>query len=142
MPKKRSPDLFPEEGLTIDMSPMIDLVFLLLIFFMTSSRLITNLQDPNVEVPVAYESQVSKNIEGRYVVNLYADGTLHTGDGRVQLSLLEFEQRIAGVNERRPGTRLLLRADRGVRHQKVREVIQASVRGGVSDIIFATFVTE
>lgn len=142
MSPKRNAVLFPDQGLAIDMSPMIDLVFLLLIFFMTSSRLITNLQDPNVAIPIAYESKVSKNIEGRFTINLYADGTLHTGDGSVQLSLEEFERRISRASEARPDTKLLLRADRSVRHEKVREVIQASVRGGVSNIVFATFITE
>lgn len=142
MSPKRNAVLFPDQGLAIDMSPMIDLVFLLLIFFMTSSRLITNLQDPNVEIPIAYESKVSKNIEGRFTINLYADGTLHTGDGSVQLSLEEFERRISQASEARPDTKLLLRSDRSVRHEKVREVIQASVRGGVSNIVFATFITE
>ncbi|MEX2382047.1 MAG: biopolymer transporter ExbD [Opitutales bacterium] len=142
MSHKRNAVLFPDQGLAIDMSPMIDLVFLLLIFFMTSSRLITNLQDPNVEIPIAYESKVSKNIEGRYTINLYADGTLHTGEGRAQISLEEFEKRIALVSQSRPDTKLLLRADRAVRHESVREVIQASVRGGVSNIVFATFLTE
>jgi len=142
MARRHSTELFPGEGLSIDMSPMIDLVFLLLIFFMTSSRMITNLQDPNVEVPIAYESKVSKNIEGRYVVNVYADGTLHTGDGHAQISLEEFEQRVAQRYSMYPKTKLLLRADRRVPHEDVREVIQASVRGGVSNIIFATFITE
>lgn len=142
MSSKRKSTLFPDQGLSIDMSPMIDLVFLLLIFFMTSSRLITNLQDPNVDIPIAYESKVSKNIEGRYTINLYADGSLHTGDSRQQISLEEFERRIALIYQSRPDTKLLLRADSSVPHEKVREVIQASVRGGVSNVIFATFITE
>lgn len=142
MSRNRNAQLFPEEGLAIDMSPMIDLVFLLLVFFMTSSRMITELQDPNVEIPIAYESKVSRNIEGRYTINLYADGTLHPGDGSGPISLEQFEQRITGVARSRPDTKLLLRADRSVEHESVREVIQASVRGGVSNIVFATFVTE
>jgi biopolymer transport protein ExbD len=121
---------------------MIDLVFLLLIFFMTSSRLISNLQDPNVEIPIAYESKVSKNIEGRFVINVYADGSLHTGDGQAQLSLEEFEQRVSQRYAAHPETKLLLRADRRARHEDVREVVKASVRGGVSNIVFATFLTD
>ena len=45
--------LFPGRSLQVDMSPMIDLVFLLLIFFMVSSTMITYRQDPNVKIPVA-----------------------------------------------------------------------------------------
>lgn len=142
MSRRRKAELFPQKNLVIDMSPMIDLVFLLLIFFMTSSRLISYLQDPNVAVPIAYEAKVSKNIEGRYVINVYADGSIHTGDGRVELSLKQLEQRIARFRETTPNAKLLLRADRSVRHEKVREVIQASVRGGVSDVVFATFLTD
>lgn len=142
MAKRSASELFPDQGLTIDMSPMIDLVFLLLVFFMTSSRLISYLQDPNVEVPIAYEADVAKNIEGRFVINLYADGTLHSADGRDRVNLEEFEAQISQAYRQRPETVLLLRADRRVAHKKVREVVQASVRGGVSDIVFATYQTD
>ena len=48
-------DLFAGPGLKADLSPMIDLVFLLLIFFMVAANIITFPKDPNVVNPVLCE---------------------------------------------------------------------------------------
>ena len=64
-----------EDEMKMDMSPMIDLVFLLLIFFMVSSHMIITKIDPEVKPPTAAEAVVAKNNEGRIVVNIYEDGT-------------------------------------------------------------------
>ena len=41
------------DNMKMDMSPMIDMVFLLLIFFMIASQMITVKMDPKVLPPVA-----------------------------------------------------------------------------------------
>ena len=41
-----------EESVTVDSSPMIDMVFQLILFFMVSSRLLVNQIDPRVDLPV------------------------------------------------------------------------------------------
>ena len=48
----------------MDMSPMIDMVFLLLIFFMVASTLIINKLDPNVKPSVA-KKQLPKEASSR-----------------------------------------------------------------------------
>ena len=45
------------DAMKMDMSPMIDMVFLLLIFFMIASQMITIKMDPEVLPPVADKSQ-------------------------------------------------------------------------------------
>jgi len=124
------------------MSPMIDLVFLLLIFFMTSSRLITFRQDPNVNIPIALGAKVPKMVEGRVVLNIYKDGTIKGEAGETSLSLTDVQNLMAKAKVNNPKTRLHLRADRGAKHEFVRDVIQASARGGVSNVIFSTYVTD
>jgi biopolymer transport protein ExbD len=42
-----------EEDCKMDSSSMIDMVFQLILFFMVSSRMLTNQIDPRVELPVA-----------------------------------------------------------------------------------------
>ena len=48
-----------------DLSPMIDLVFLILIFFMIASTAIRFKTDPNVEIPTADRAKVAEMIDGR-----------------------------------------------------------------------------
>ncbi len=125
----------------IDMSPMIDLVFLLLIFFMVASTAITYRKDKNVTVPVASDSVVPKNIENRIVLNVYQDGTIKDELGKV-LTTGQVETRMAEAKKREPKTRLHLRCDKAVPHRMVKDVIAASARGGVSSVIFSTYQTE
>ena len=63
------------DAMKMDMSPMIDMVFLLLIFFMIASQMITIKMDPAVLPPVADQSVRSSVYKGRFVVNIYEDGT-------------------------------------------------------------------
>ena len=124
-----------------DMSPMIDLVFLLLIFFMVASTAITFKKDPNVRIPVAAAAKVPELIEGRVVFNVYPDGSVYD-ENSVPVSLDQVEQTMRLAKERNPRTRLHIRADKEVAHEKVKDVIAASGRGGVSNVIFSTFVTS
>ena len=61
-----------EDGVPLDMSPMIDLTFLLLVFFMVASHLITVQIDRRVDPPTAKNAQVAKESSGRVVVNILA----------------------------------------------------------------------
>jgi biopolymer transport protein ExbD len=65
-----------EDGVPLDMSPMIDLTFLLLVFFMVASHLITVQIDRRVDPPTAKNAQVAKESSGRVVVNILADGSI------------------------------------------------------------------
>lgn len=123
------------------MSPMIDLVFLILIFFMITSSAIRFKQDPNVEIPVADKGQVAKLIEGRVLINVYEDGSTYDEDSR-PVTIEEIELLMTRAKSRNPNTRLHLRADKRARHEMVKRVIQASSRGGVNQVIFSTYVTD
>ena len=61
----------------MDMSPMIDMVFLLLIFFMVASRMVTVRVDPDHRAPGRGQGdQAVKNIKGRiHHQRPYPDGT-------------------------------------------------------------------
>ena len=81
MPKTK--DLFEGSDLKADLSPMIDLVFLLLIFFMVTANMITYKKDKRVVVPVASDAKVPELIEGRVVMNVLQDGTIVDTEGKV-----------------------------------------------------------
>lgn len=132
--------LFPARSMRVDMSPMIDLVFLLLIFFMVSSTLITFRQDQNVKVPIASAGKVPNLVQNRIIVNVYAGGAIKSEDGK-PLSLLAVENTMRQAKAVNPAIRLHIRADRIAAHHMVKDVIDASARGGVANVIFSTYVT-
>ena len=122
------------------MSPMIDLVFLILIFFMIASNAVRFKLDENVTIPIASNAEVAELIDGRIIINVYPDGSIHDEDSNL-LTLDEVEIIMSRARSTNPNTRLHLRADQKVRHEFVKKVMQASSRGGVNQVIFSTYAT-
>jgi biopolymer transport protein ExbD len=133
-------DLFGGPGLKADLSPMIDLVFLLLIFFMVAANIITFPKDPNVVIPTASDAAVPELVEGRIVINIYLDGTVKDLDKNT-LSLAELGQRISAAKTKNPNARLHLRAHKGVPYKHIQEVSRTSAQAGVPTVIFSTYQT-
>lgn len=121
----------------VDMSPMIDLVFLLLIFFMIASTMITYQKDERVRIPIAASAKVPKEVRDRIILNVYNDGTV-ADEASNPLSLDQVEVMMTQASAKNPKTRLHLRADARVPHKKVKEVVAASAAGGVNTVIFST----
>ncbi len=131
--KTKSPELKDEK---FDLTPMIDVVFLLIIFFMVVAAEIT--EKIEVEIPEADKSKVPEETKGRMQVSLQENGDVFVGLAG-PLTLEELGQRIRHDNDTIPGFRVYLRADSRVPHKNVQEVMQACAENGVFDIIFATF---
>jgi biopolymer transport protein ExbD len=134
-------DLFPGTKPGLNMSSMIDLVFLLLIFFMVASKMITVRTIEGVEIPVASAAKVPRNAQGRIVVNVTRDGRILDADGSRELTPFDVQGIMSRAREQNPQTRLHLRTDHGASHGKVQEVLRASARGGVTDVVFSTYQT-
>lgn len=128
-----------EEDGEVDLTPMIDIVFLLIVFFMTVASMITAEKKP-IDVPVALNSTIPEDYGERTTVTVQSDGSLYAGVYSVTLDEL---QRIL-VDERvnDPETRVFLRADRAVEHQYVNDVMQACAAAGLDRIIFAAFQSD
>ncbi|MEQ1840849.1 MAG: biopolymer transporter ExbD [Verrucomicrobiales bacterium] len=135
-----------EETVAMDMSPMIDLTFLLLIFFMVSSHLITIQIDRRVKPPTALNAEVAKVASGRVVVNVLADGSVWAED-KVELptseSITDYVEQARIANEAEGiETRLNLRADKEVETRNIKKVVQAAGAAGVSEVIFGSMAVE
>lgn len=133
--------LFEGSELKADLSPMIDLVFLLLIFFMVTANMITYKKDKRVVVPVASDAKVPELIEGRVVMNVLQDGTVVDTEARV-LSLSDLTRRMSSAKAKNAKARLHLRADARVPYKHIKEASRASAEGGVATVIFSTHVVE
>ena len=135
-----------DEDAKMDMSPMIDMVFLLLIFFMVASRMITVRVDPEIEPPVANESIVPKDTRWRVIFNIRADGTFTSSDGSVTVSEEDITERVIRFRERaeQRGAKpsLLLRAHKDATVRDVKKVTKAAAMGGINKVVFGAFQTD
>ena len=135
------------DELQVDMSPMIDMVFLLLIFFIVASTVIVVKQDPEVKPPVAKYSKKAKDGKGRIVINVRQDGTFLAETATLTFDDAEDIQKY--VKERKAieeGKGLVpvihLRGDQGVPYKYVRKVIRAAAIAGVDNVIFSVYGFE
>ena len=123
------PGMVEEEEAGLNMTPLIDVVFLLLIFFMVTSTLkdetalSVDLQESTAS-PLPVEKNALTlviNLEGEYFIN----GVL-LPDSDVE-SLMSALQESAGTN---PDPLLNIHADRNVAYEKVVRVMEAARRLG------------
>ncbi|MBT4097925.1 MAG: biopolymer transporter ExbD [Gemmatimonadetes bacterium] len=129
MPKHR-PLLEDEE---LNMTPMIDCVFLLLIFFMVT----TVFKEPyslRVELPEAQQAQIVE--EKKLVASIAADGTMEINRQPVTLANLDEVLRRAKASTR--SLTLVVRTDKETKHQHVLDLFEAAKRAGIEQIPLAT----
>lgn len=126
----------------INMAPMIDMVFLLLIFFMVASHL-TALERIPVLLPVADEAKVPKEAHDRQLVTIRSvDDSGEEAEIFMNLQVVDldrFSTAIANLHESNENLQIYLRADRRVKHKHIKEVMEACAGAGIVDIIFGTF---
>lgn len=136
-----------EDELQVDMSPMIDMVFLLLIFFIVASTVIVVKQDPEVEPPVAKFSKKAKDGKGRIVINVRNDGTFLAETATLTFddskAIQEYVKERKATEEAKGLVPIIhLRGDKGVSFRYVRTVIRAAAIAGVDNVIFSVYGFE
>ena len=120
------------------LAPMVDVVFLLLIFFIATMQFSQSERELNVSVPVAEEGADAKQTVGEIIVNVRADGTVVVDQAEMsQAQLFAKLTRIAAVHKNQA---IRIRGDSKVEYQKIVEVIDVCQKAGIPNISFATQV--
>lgn len=117
---------------------MIDVVFLLIIFFLVSSHLARRESREPIDLPTAATGQEDRDPSPRVTINVEATGTLLLGSDRVGPRQL-VEQLKSRRTEQTDPLRVRLRADRAATYAKVEPALAACAAAGVEDIALAVF---
>ncbi len=129
----------PRSGsLEFNMTPMIDVVFLLIIFFLLSSHLAQQETQWELRLPEATTGQdPPEPVQRRVVVNVLPEGTaLVAGE---PISPLRFQALLVQERRRANGGKVevLFRTDRQVPYRVVEPLLVACARAGVWQVAFA-----
>lgn len=118
------------------LAPMIDIVFLLLIFFIVTWQFSKDEFDLKVKVPASTQGTQTKRPLGEKIINVREDGALRI-DGTVvsQDELFTRLKNVARVHKNQP---VRLRGDLGCDWQTMVTVIDVCQRAGIWNISFAT----
>lgn len=121
----------------MDLTPMIDTVFNLVIFFLVASHFSNEEAQAPVELPKASSSETDNEDPRRLIVTITADEKLHVGSQELELPALtdlvktEFERQ-------GPEFSVQVRSDRRVPYHAVEPVLLACSRIGVTKFGFKT----
>ena len=130
--------------LALDMTPMIDIVFQLLIFFLTTAQM-AQMARTNLDLPSERgEEEKSKDLAG-LVINLDAQGTIVVNDATVSVNELEamaadlaMRTGPASASADPSAFRPLVRADRNAPAERLNGVLAALERAGVKGVRIGT----
>jgi biopolymer transport protein ExbD len=129
----------PKEDIPVDMSPMIDLVFLLLIFFLVASQIVKVEKVP-VDVPEAVYAKVPEDETGRFTVTVNQDGEIFIGPESARVTVDDLRDRLTEEVEANPTLKVVLRADETVKYKTMEKIMkEACAPAGAMDMIFAAF---
>ena len=110
---------FEEENNQINILPMIDIIFVILSFFIVSSLYLVKLETIPVNLPNAETSNQEK--DSLIVVTLNLDNRVFIDDKFIDISILENEIRSKlKVSDYK---KVVLRADRGIKYGKVVSIL-------------------
>ena len=122
--------------LVLNLTPMIDVVFLLLIFFMLATTFLDPEREIDLDLPRADSSQARDAEADELVINVLRDGRLKLGAEPVDRDgLLAALRRAARVD---PTTAVTIRGDREVTHEAVVGVMDACGQAGLRNLSVGT----
>ncbi len=120
----------------IDMSPMIDMVFLLLIFFIVAAAMV-DMDKPELSLPAASSSKVPEDVTGRLIVSVDTAEQLYIGAAPV--SEEELRGRLTVELEQNPNLRVFIRSDGAVPFRVNKALMRLCGDVGALNLIYAAF---
>ncbi len=122
------------------LAPMIDIMFLLLCFFVTSQIYAQWESEIDITLPVAVTGEMPNRLPAEIIVNIKESGVLVVNKRELdQAGLRRLLARIAALYNAQP---VIIRADRKTDYEHVIGVLDSCRVCGIGNISFATSLTE
>ena len=128
MPLKTHRDDNPQ----MNMTPMIDVVFQLIIFFMVGTKFTELERKIGLQVPEVSQVSALTPAPEKRVVNVYQDG--HITLDKDTVTLKELTNRLAAARSQYQDLGVLIRGDAASAFQHVAEVLGACKQAGIAEL--------
>lgn len=120
-------------GASLNITPLIDVVLLLLIFFMISTTFVVQ---PGIPIRLPEAGSAASQLRREWVATVTARGELYLNEVRVTPKTLQ--RQLAAAVGRGEIEVLIVKADEAARHGRVVEVMDAAKLAGVKRLAIAT----
>jgi biopolymer transport protein ExbD len=144
---KKATREMPEEDPEFQIAPMIDILLVLLVFFMSISSTQVMQVNDKVKLPVAKEGKKSPDTkEGRVIVNVLWSAINNVGtieiDGKNFGAPGDVQPVLFAEIQKNPEALVLIRSDKAVRYDYLRGILKAAGGAGVTNVTFSVINKE
>ena len=129
-----------EEIPVLNLTSMIDILFLLIIFFMVGTKFMESDRQIKLEVPQVRDGGALTAAPQKKVVNVYQDGQI-TLDG-AGVSLEQLTKQLAVARSQYKGLGVLVRGDGATPFDRVAKVLNACKQAGIADLGISVHVAN
>lgn len=120
----------------LQIAPLIDIIFLLLIFFMSASIFYQLESEMNVTVPTASQATEMRRTPGEIIINVLKDGRVVVNQR--ELSEKELTGMLSRISSMYKGQPVIIRADKKTHHEDVIKVLDVCAKTDIWNVSFAT----
>ena len=124
-----------EQSDTIPMAPLIDIVFLTLVFFMVTSVYGTLESEVDITLPTADSAVQSERNHGEIFINLRADGAILVNDREQSIS--ELQTLLDRVADLFPGGAVIIRGDQSAILGRAIQILDCCRKADIQNVSFA-----
>ena len=117
----------------IEIIPMIDTMFFLLVFFMMATLSMTNQYSLPVNLPKA-QSPAIKQTKSDVIVTIQQGDKIYVGDSTKPLDITELQDELQMIYANKQQKDLFIKADMNLRYGMVIDVMSAAKKAGVDRI--------
>ena len=123
---------FNDEMPVLNLTPMIDVLFLLIIFFVVGTKFIDSEKQIELKVPQVTDKGALTAAPEKKVVSIFRDGQIMLD--RKSVTLEQLTQQLAAARAQYKGLGVLVRGDGGTPFQQVASVLNACKQAGVAEL--------
>lgn len=144
--KKRRRQPEPEADPEFQIAPMIDILLVLLVFFMSISSTEVLQSNRDIKLPVAKDAKDAKENPGQIIVNLAFSQINNAASISVNekeyASAADLVPVLQNHIKKNPMVRVLIRADKDVRYSVTKSLLEAVGKAGIANVTFSVVDKE
>ncbi len=125
------------EEVSFQLAPMIDMTFLLLVFFMVTTKISKEQVKMDVRLPVASNAEIPNDLTNRDIINIDSNGFYFVGERPYTTKEMGDYLKQRFINF--PPLRIYVRADHQTPAKKIKELMRLASEAGAIDVIFGSY---
>ncbi len=129
-----------DQGLSLELTPLIDMVFLLLIFFLVATTFHQEEREMQIALPVATSAGPISALLQELVINVDEEGHIILGGRRMEPKALR--SMIAEAVEVNPQQKVTVRGDRRTAYANIVTVLDICKGAGIQEPYLDTVLTD